>query len=380
MSSLAIETSTKVTAPLLLSNKTHLNRKWCKICVIMSFFVLILLTGIIIFVIMSNKETNSPNAGTIGVWPMYGGNLQNQQRSPYESLIKINKANIANITIDCIYESFGGLAFSGYPTIDNDNNVYFTDMSGYIHCVNLDLCELCWSQNIGNLLGYDNNNTITISTVQSLTLFIDSSGNKGALFGAPTSRGTFGSNTNYPDNDGCYAVAVHLKNGTLFWKIDLRKDSVSKPINNHLCSSHGFYIDGKYGYGGFAQSATYSLENGSKFIGRYIKIDIDKHEIINTWYPFDINLTTKLDEYNKTYAGIGIYNSPAIIDDYLIFGTSNLQQTPNIIEDCLSGVISVPDNICTYNLDMCGSRGVVIMLQIQIDIGIVYKHIFLLIV
>eukprot|EP01084_Bolivina_argentea_P068521 124741_1 len=195
------------------------------------------------------------------------------------SNVILNEDNINNISILCTYTSPGGMAFLGYPTIDDNNNSYFSDASGYITSINLDSCELNWRTHIGTLLGY--NESITISTYQTLTIFQDSNGNKGLLFGTPTNR-VFASN--YPDNDGCFAVSVHLNDGTFWWSIVLGEKNKKQDF---YCSTHGFTVDGKYAFGGFAQSNTYNLRNNSKIIGRYFKIDIDKHEIVDIWYPFN---------------------------------------------------------------------------------------------
>eukprot|EP01084_Bolivina_argentea_P083417 151019_1 len=124
--------------------------------------------------------------------------------------------------------------------------------------------------------------------------------------GAPS---TSSLQSNYPRNNGCYAIAVHLNNGSLWWKVTLGK--INHPNDYHK-------------------------SNYAKFIGRFVKIDIEKHIIVSTFYPFNIDLANIMDEYNMSYSGIGIYNYPSIIDNYIVFGTGNLASIPYKIAECLT--------------------------------------------
>eukprot|EP01084_Bolivina_argentea_P265268 449564_1 len=321
------------------------------------------ITAIFLFVIYDvfdlNSSSKSPsNPGMIGLWPTYGGSLQNQQKPPHSTDVTINTNNIKNLKIQCIYESPDGIGSTGYPTIDDNLNAYFTDMNGYITSVNLDSCQLIWRSHIGTLLGYDE--TMKVITMNSVTLFQDSTAHKGVLFTAPTRRFP-GEGSTYPNNMGCYVIAVHLNNGSLWWKTAIGEDN---DIYSYKCSSHGFVVDGKYAYGGMSQSSQYDAEDGSKFIGKYSKIDIDSHEMVAEWYPFNINLT-QYDKFNKSYGGIGIYNFPAIIDQYLVFGTGNLHRTPKNIDDCLTygQQVNISQDIFnnylqlnkSHYIDLCGN-------------------------
>eukprot|EP01084_Bolivina_argentea_P280885 480459_1 len=336
---------------------TTIPKKHKKTIVFVIMFILILIITIIIFLLtlkVFNGESGESKAGMIGLWPTYGGGLKNQQTPPNSHLVKINNENIQNVAIKCTYLSPGGIGFTGYPTIDSKNNSYFTDLSGYITCINLDTCNVCWRQHVGSLLGYSN---ITVSTFQTLTLFQDSDGIQGLLFAAPTRRTGLG-NT-YPINAGCYALAVHLNDGSFWFKVTLGEDNNK---HDYQCASHGFYVEGKYAYGGFTQGANYDQSNNARYIGRFVKIDIDKHKVINVWYPFPFDYTNDIDEYNMSYSGVSIYNYPSIIDKYVIFGTCNLQRVPNRIADCLTNTENNFDandylllNESNY-VDMCGNN------------------------
>eukprot|EP01084_Bolivina_argentea_P068520 124740_1 len=88
-----------------------------KSTIILSILIGIVIIGIIIFVlytVLSNAESDI-RPGPVGLWPMYGGNLQNQQVPPFMSNVILNEDNINNISILCTYTSPGGMAFLGYP-------------------------------------------------------------------------------------------------------------------------------------------------------------------------------------------------------------------------------------------------------------------------
>eukprot|EP01084_Bolivina_argentea_P123924 219596_1 len=242
--------------------KSHL---WKKLVILMIGIVIIISIIVIILVYtIFSQDKSSPKAGMFGLWPTYGGDLTNSQKPPNPDKVVLNHQNIKNVSIECIYESENGTAMLGYPTIDNENNSYFADASGYITCVNLDNCQQpIWRQNVATLLGFDEN--IRMVTHQTLTIFRDSNGNEGLLFGTPSYRG-FGSN--YSPELGCYALAVHKNNGSFWWTVQVGKDYKDQ---DYACTMHGFYVDGKYAYGGFTQSCCYNFgesENKLKFIGR----------------------------------------------------------------------------------------------------------------
>eukprot|EP01084_Bolivina_argentea_P061367 112139_1 len=74
--------------------------------------------------------------------------------------------------------------------------------------------------------------------------------------------------------------------------------------------------------------------------GKIIKIDINNGKILKEWYSIDMDqFTYNITDANNAhiYRGASIWNIPAIIDDYLVFGTGNLWTYPKYIEDCLLG-------------------------------------------
>eukprot|EP01084_Bolivina_argentea_P043359 79894_1 len=324
--------------------------------------IALLMLILIIFVIdvfdLFKDNTSKHEAGMIGLWPSYGGSQTNQQTSPIKSYLLTNE-NIANLSIKCIYLNVNGTEFMGYPTIDNQNYTYLS-AGQYITSIDLNTCQVRWKQRISALLGFTNPN-ISISSQQALTIFRDSNGTQGLLLGAPSIRNPHGDWSGYPPDLGCYALAVYLNNGSFWWKIQIGQDF--KP-QDYGCSIHGFYVDGNYGYGTFGQSGVYNAgPNGDKnFIGRFIKINIDTHELDNVWYSFDYNLTNEVDVYNFSYRGSTLYNFPAIGDKYVAFGTSNLWTIPYKIQECL--VLFYDNNYNTFPFslnesvvtDICGNN------------------------
>ncbi len=121
-----------------------------------------------------------------------------------------------------------------------------------------------------------------------------------------------------------------MDDGSVLWQLEV---APSEP-SNWRCNIHGFFVDGNYAYGGLAQSGNHF--NGSRIIGRMLKIDIGlkQPKLVDTWYPFDPELTIPendnetFNEGEWSYLGSGSYNFPAIIDDFIIFGTGQLYRTP----------------------------------------------------
>ena len=193
-------------------------RKNCSVILSLTVIsIIFVITLILTFSLGGNNSSDeSSAAGMIGLWPCYGGGLKNQQKSENtNNNIILTRDNIQNINTDCIYTSPDGSVFMGYPAIDDNNNAYFSDASGYITCINLNTCQTCWRQRLANILfGY--NESYIIIAHQSLTLFQDSNGNQGILFGGPSIRNWIrdGITNLYSDNFGCYVIALYLNNGS----------------------------------------------------------------------------------------------------------------------------------------------------------------------
>ena len=146
-----------------------------------------------------------------------------------------------------------------------------------------------------------------------------------------------------------------MNDGTLLWDLEVAP-SDNLPMN-YQCNIHGFFVDGDYAFGGLAQSGNHP--NFSRIIGRMFKIDLslEQPEVVDIWYPYDPSLTEPDDTDNPSfrYLGPGLYNFPALIDDYLIFGTGQIYRTPKRVDDCLSGDFDAVPFENSVSEDICGN-------------------------
>ena len=278
---------------------------------------------------------NDGPPGLFGQWPIYGGNLQNQQISPFQ--VNITSENIGNVEHKCSYFIEGGRSFDGYIVIDDDNNAYFPDYTGYITCVNLDSCNEVWRKNINELLGLEVSSTTTkLVSRNSVTLYIDNATHrKSVLLGTPNKRRE--SNLWPIDNDHpCYLLSLDARTGDLIWSIDLSTDD---PKETYACQAHGFIVDtdGMYAYGGvsvFAWTPPGDPQdlNFNQFKGRLMKVDLITHEIINEFWTIPKDKNDGITNSNG-YIGGGIWNFPAMLDDYIVFGSGDSLNTRTPVDN-----------------------------------------------
>eukprot|EP01084_Bolivina_argentea_P132399 233652_1 len=337
--------------PLLNNYGKPKNKNRIK-CIFVSILFLLLFIMILLllyfFQIWPFNEESSRGMdgppGIFGEYPLYGGNLKRQQISPHP--VNITRENIFNLEIECSYLSPNGVSFDGYITIDDNNRAYFTDYSGFITCIQLDSCRAIWRKNIAGLLGY-NTNTVKIVSRNSVTIYIDKgTGLKSVLFGTPNKRiHSIGYQADWP----CYAISLDIRNGNLLWKINL-----GEGIESINCHSHGFIVDknGDFAYGGLSsfgwQNMFYQDYDTNKFRGRMIKIDLITHKIIDKFYTLP-----SFEEGNEGYVGGGIWMFPAIMNDYLVFGTGDLTEYPQYISDCLYGEYDAVNINNSYHYNPC---------------------------
>eukprot|EP01084_Bolivina_argentea_P262651 444234_1 len=272
-----------------------------------------------------------------GKWPIHGGNLENQKSIP--SSLTLN--NIHSLQTNCIYISNNGQSRVGYITIDDDNNGYLSDRSGFITKVDLDDCSATWRINIAEILGYNSSN-IYIRARNSVTLFTNTNGQKGLLFGTGPLTETV---IDEEISSNCFAVALLISDATLLWKKVIPKAS--------NCNLHTLIVDNNFAYGGVSSYAN-RIGEMELFRGKMLKLDVNTGEIINIWHPFpDYIVNGNSSDWNNTYSGIGIWGVVSIIDEYLVFGTGNLYSYPDTIADCLLNNNS--SNLFeTYSTNPCG--------------------------
>eukprot|EP01084_Bolivina_argentea_P111878 199558_1 len=308
-------------------------KRICKISLIISSCIL-LIAVIIISIIWPFGESEQISAGIYGKYPVWGGNIKNQQIS-LNSVI--TSENVADIKTLCIYNgSETDISLSGYITVDNDNYGYFGDTSGYIRSIDLNTCQTKWSVLLNDILNYDG--IYHYNVLNTASLYTTSNGQQGILFG------TSGNNRAIYD---CYAIALNTNDGSLIWKTLI--------ANSTYCRIHGFMIDGSFAFGGMSSGSDVipTIQN-TMFIGRLNKINLNNGEIINEWYSLpQYNETMNYYEMNGFYSGGSIYPLPAIIDEYIVFGTGNLFTYPRRVEQCMFGnTSSIPiENV--YEYDLC---------------------------
>eukprot|EP01084_Bolivina_argentea_P220997 374421_1 len=330
------------TKPLLIDSgdneKSAPNSKKRAIIIVLVVLITLLLCFAIIQELLKspNDSHSPPNyPGTYGKWPTYGGNIQNQQIVPSNTDLFISQQNVYNLTLDCQYTSIGGRGLVGYITIDDENNAYFTDLSGYITKLNLDSCQQIWRASISSVLGY--NESILLLQKQTVTLFQNSKGTKALIFGVPR--------FNINNSDGCYAVALHCNNGSLLWSLLLTNSDTVQ------CGTHGFMVSDHYAYGGLSGG-----DENVYFRGRFFKIDIDVPKVIDIWYTIDDKFSTINSSDHYIYSGVSAWNYPAIIDQYVVFGTGNLYTYPKYIEECLLGNFSALNINFSYHYNPCNEN------------------------
>ena len=285
---------------------------------------------------------------------MYGYNRENQKTSPSQ----LNSRNLRSdqaTSNKCEYISPNSWAYFGYVVVDNDNNGYATDVSGDIFKFNLDSCEEIWRTNIAATLGFENGGQII--SRNSPTLY-----DNYVLIGAPNGRFSEYPNptTMYPFTASCFAIAFDQDDGSFVYKIDLNNFDLDgdgmndeSPLQSLGCHAHGFIVDTKhkYAYGGMSSAANVlPIPNAPHaFQGRVYKINLMTRQIENVFYTFPDNQGQTTDRYS----GASSWNFPALIDDYLVFGSAQLYSYPDRILDCLQdpALIPIANN---YPFNPCG--------------------------
>ena len=248
------------------------------------------------------------------------GNVGNQQRAAIESTV--SSSNIWRLQKVCDWSNLttsGSMAgASGYiATDDGSYNGFFVDQSGYVTSLNLDTCAVNWRVDIANVLGLDNG---TLVSRNGLSLFRDSSGNKGVLVGSPSPNSGIKSSK-------CYILALDQDDGDKIFSI------TTSANRSPWCYTDGFVVDGEYAYGGIKSHNTCNYpKNGENctYRGQFIKINLNTRKIVDTWYSLPEITPTKLND-NDYYMGAAPQNIPAVIGDYLIVGTGSLYKNPESV-------------------------------------------------
>eukprot|EP01084_Bolivina_argentea_P098021 176192_1 len=356
---------TKSVAPLLTTsdqshvsqNKTTNKPTRCKIYIVtILFLTCVLLTILLLYYLevwpFQQKTPTDIPIGLYGKFPTWGGNMQNQQTTPSNVAHLINKDNIKMINAyepHCIYNSYGSHYNYGFTVIDDNDYAYISDGSGFVTSINLtNNCSELWRVNIGAVLGFNFSQPNEFISRNGMSIYMNKQSIKSLIIGTP--------NRGYGDGS-CWIFALNTNNGELLWKLDIRKvynKQVTMDNKEYLnisnCEIHGFMIDEQYAFGGL-------IANPSR--GRFMKIDLEKHVLVDTFYTISSNI---YDAYiaddivnNNHYTDVSPWNWPAIIDDYVIFGTGNLYNMPAYIEDCIMNNNISYLKYANYSIDACGN-------------------------
>eukprot|EP01084_Bolivina_argentea_P129251 228299_1 len=270
------------------------------------------------------NKSKSSITNIYGKYPVFGGNIKNQQIALNS---RITEDNIAEIELRCIYIGVDN-SVTGYITVDNDNNGYFGG-GEYLTSVNLDTCVMRWNISFTDIF---NTSFAGILGINTPTLYKTSNGKQALLFGTMN----------------CHAVSLDMMDGSVIWKTNL-----SQGRHSSLCRCHGFMIDKQFAYGGVSSfaNAIYPSTN-NMFIGRMYKINVHNGEIINIWYTMPLYNDTINYEEDGFYSGASVWPISAVIDNYVVFGTGNLFTYPRKTEQCMLGNVScIPiESVYEYNL------------------------------
>lgn len=199
-----------------------------------------------LFLLLLVPRSLKADAGSFGAYPMHGGNHMKQQIA-LES--NINSDNIHSLDKLCTFSQDGIYGYTGYPVVDNDNNAYFTDNSGY-KSMDIDTCTLNWevtNYDFDGLIGMPQGLGLTYGSLNTPALIQTDAGDKAVLFGwhlwAQSANGTF--------TKGCYMVALRLDNGSILYTATITDVGLDE---TGICIIHGVMVEGSYAYGGTSNS------------------------------------------------------------------------------------------------------------------------------
>eukprot|EP01084_Bolivina_argentea_P272947 464845_1 len=291
---------------------------------------------------------------SIGKWQHWGGNLENQQIARFADN-KFNKNELLSSLSSnsswtrCNYKLGDTSYMNGFIAIDNKNRAIFATSSGLIRSIDLDLCKLVWSISISEILGYDPSQNLIYSR-DTVSLYKSFNNNAttnddddySILFGT-----SFSLHSSTDIYDGCYIVSISSLNGDLEWSLNL-----GTGYANTFCQVHGFIIDGHFAFGGMSSYANTIPYKYQGFRGKFMKINLLTHTIDNIWYSFPENKSGKANE--SSYTGASIWGWPAIIDDYIIFGTGQMFSVPDYINECFKNDSNI--NFNKFSNNICGDN------------------------
>eukprot|EP01084_Bolivina_argentea_P287617 493535_1 len=224
----------------------------------------------IVIIFCFYKSDGEKSIVSFGKWQRWGGNPENQEVALFAS-DKFTKHELlsslgSNSSTHCKYGLGDNSSTTGFIAIDNSNRAILTVNSGLILSIDLETCELIWSQNITELLGIESivysRDTVALYKIID-TENANTDDNYSILLGTTD---THVWNDIYNIIPDCYAVSIS-SNGDLEWFINIASDYYS----NAGCIIHGFIIGGIYAYGGMASYSYFLPYKRHGFRGKMMK-------------------------------------------------------------------------------------------------------------
>ena len=190
----------------------------------------------------------------------------------------INNSNVHSLRKWCEFGEPGSWGYTGYPLVDDDNNTFFTDSSGY-KSVDIDSCTVNWE--VSNLemdamVGVDEG--ASFPSLNSPALIETAAGDRAVLFGYHVLKEAGNAVT------GCYIAALRVENGSLLYSATI----LDKELRDcSVCRIHGVMVDGQYAYGGtsnfgygFDELFNATFDGTQLWRGKVFKMDINDGVLI----------------------------------------------------------------------------------------------------
>eukprot|EP01084_Bolivina_argentea_P030391 56331_1 len=336
--------------PLLTEQQTHPHLIHSKKTNKLICITVVLIVSVVIFLLITYTAAIWPfistheasKAGIYGKYPVWGGNIQNRQISINS---QITQKNVFNLSQLCIYTGLEtDLFLRGYIVVDNQNNGYFGDTSGFVRSINLDSCEINWSVFINDILNHTGPGLLNLYNTP--TLYRTNNDQQAMIFGASALMRA----VEQIDESGCYAVALNTNDGSVLWSNHFKNNLEDSPY----CILHGFMVEKQFAYGGMSSMANLVMPNSTNlFVGKMIKINLNNGEIIHQFYTLPIYNNSANYAKEGFYSGVSVWPFGAVIDEFVVFGTGNLYTFPRNVEQCMLGNVSFVPMSSVYEYNLC---------------------------
>ena len=240
--------------------------------------------AVLLFLVCSAPTLSFGESGSFGAYPMHGGNHMKQQIALDSN---INKDNVHSLASLCTFSQDGSSGYIGYPVVDDDNNTYFTDNSGY-KSINIETCTLNWEVSNAEfeaLLGVDEG--LSSPSMNTPALIETDGGDRAVLFGyhqlGELLKG------NFTLTSGCYIAALRVEDGSLLYSATIVEAGHQ---DTSYCRIHGVMIEHQYAFGGTSnygyttgmEQSSWSDDGPQLWRGKAFKMDINTGQLVAEWY------------------------------------------------------------------------------------------------